>query len=158
MQTPPRAEPKVRIHLPPAESQQTFGSSNNGGPLFDRMIPLPSSGPWDEKNLISNPPLPTIGGAIRRRSSARRRLLRRRPGGTADTRTIALFRDWLVRSVAEDTAPSTSRSGAEIAIGPLNAGPAPPVRRRQRSERRLRLDLLRADPHRHPLYHRPQGY
>ena len=26
--------------------------------LFDRMIPLPSSGPWDEKDLIGNPPLP----------------------------------------------------------------------------------------------------
>jgi hypothetical protein len=26
MQTPPRAEPKVRIHLPPAESLRTFGS------------------------------------------------------------------------------------------------------------------------------------
>jgi hypothetical protein len=23
--------------------------------LFDRTIPLPSSGPWDEKDLISNP-------------------------------------------------------------------------------------------------------
>jgi hypothetical protein len=26
--------------------------------LFDRTIPLPSSGPWDEKDLIGNPPLP----------------------------------------------------------------------------------------------------
>jgi hypothetical protein len=24
------------------------------------MIPLPSSGPWDEKDLIGNPPLPTF--------------------------------------------------------------------------------------------------
>jgi hypothetical protein len=27
-------------------------------PLFDRMISLPSRGPWDEKALICNPPLP----------------------------------------------------------------------------------------------------
>ena len=26
--------------------------------LFDRTIPLPSSGPWDKKDLIGNPPLP----------------------------------------------------------------------------------------------------
>jgi hypothetical protein len=58
------AELMVRIHSPPAESQQTFGSSNDGGPLFDRMIPLPSSGPWDEKDLIGNPPLPTFVEAV----------------------------------------------------------------------------------------------
>ena len=55
---------EVRIQSPPAESQQTFGSSNDGGPLFDRMILLPSSGPWDEKDLIGNPPLPTFVEAV----------------------------------------------------------------------------------------------
>jgi len=28
------------------------------------MIPLPSSGPWDEKDLIGNPPLPTFVEAV----------------------------------------------------------------------------------------------
>ena len=33
-------------------------------PLFDRMIPLPSSSPWDEKDLIGNPLLPTFVEAV----------------------------------------------------------------------------------------------
>jgi hypothetical protein len=34
-------------------------------PLFDRMITLPSSGPWDEKALIGNPPLPMFVEVVR---------------------------------------------------------------------------------------------
>jgi LysR family transcriptional regulator, glycine cleavage system transcriptional activator len=36
------------------------------------------------------------------------------PEETADTRKIALFRDWLLRSVTNGTAPSTSRQGAVL--------------------------------------------
>jgi hypothetical protein len=32
--------------------------------LFDRTIALPSSGPWDEKDLIGNPPLPMFVEAV----------------------------------------------------------------------------------------------
>jgi hypothetical protein len=38
-------------------SQQTFGSSEDGA-VVRSYDPLPSSGPWDEKDLIGNPPLP----------------------------------------------------------------------------------------------------
>ena len=38
----PREGPRVRIHLPPAVSQQTFGFLSRRRPLFDRMISLPS--------------------------------------------------------------------------------------------------------------------
>jgi hypothetical protein len=32
--------------------------------LFDRTIALPSSGPWEEKDLIGNPPLPMFVEAV----------------------------------------------------------------------------------------------
>ena len=51
-------------------------------------------------------------GAIRHRSSCRRRLLRRRARRNADTKKIALFRDWLLRSVEEQAGARKPRHDA----------------------------------------------
>jgi hypothetical protein len=44
--------------LPSSGESTNFRFLSRRRPLFDRMISLPSRGPWDEKALIGNPPLP----------------------------------------------------------------------------------------------------
>ena len=58
-----RRRPTPSHDLRPAP-RRAFDSTNfrflsRRRPLFDRMISLPSRGPWDEKALIGNPPLPS---------------------------------------------------------------------------------------------------
>ena len=86
----------ILSHFAPNAARQSL-RSREGGLLFDRTIPLPSSGPWDEKDLIGNPPLPMFVEVV---------------GSLATIMDICGSRDRHLAGGAADASSAAARSGS----------------------------------------------